>query len=614
MFLPHTLMYQYPGYLDFRDRLAQVWIHPWVVMLVMVIIKLYLFKVSLLHSLKLLQQYVVVSVDLFNSYAKRLSRVPEDYGTLANRLIVDNINNIKAHSLYFLLLMLTVFVSAVLFVIELLLGTILCLVSLLLEGIVDMVTDLVTEFLEMVNTIAKAASVLIQQGLEGLTEVIDGVADTINSVTSFFTGDEVVDASGFIEDINSAITAISNITIPSRVFLTIDSLQTMIPDLDDFQDDALDELASPINSLILKLNTSVSFDSLEPLVLDNNTMRGSSAEISTKGVIEFFGECNSRIDNVYFIIALSLGMLMVLVMVMVGFKEYFDWKKLFNMYLDLSESKSNEFQFLNTINIYTNSVLYYLSIKLKVHLNDKTVWLISYTLSPSSLFLLSFIVLGLLTVAIEYLMLNQFKSLVNLFPMSEITSQSGSVNQTFTGFLKNTNTFITLQLNQLNEELFGSITNTTAKVSTAIDLFVSGMNSTLLESFNSTYLQSAMSTVVYCILVRKLDMVNNGMKWIQDNLHIEIPEISSSTFENLSVDSPSLELKLQEQIDDIIEWYHKSMIIELILVGGVGGIWLLLVLVGVIMMLLRKRVQISWPKPLKKHQRIEYGMPFDEIY
>lgn len=608
-------MYQYPNYLDFKDRLAQIWIHPYVLALVVVIIKLYLFKVSLLHSLKLLQQYVVVSIHLFNLYAEKASKAPQNYGKLINQLIITNLNNIKALSLYFLLLLFTVLVSIIQFIVELVLGTFLCLISLIFEGLVDLMTDLVSDVLDMVNTIIKASTILIQEGLEGLTGIIKDVTSAVNSVSNFFTGTSPVNSTGFVEDINKAITSMSNISIPNLVFLTINSLPSMVPDLDEVQEDALEQLTAPVTSLILKLNTSNAFSPLKPLALDNNTMRSTAAYVSTQQVDDFFDECQTTITHTYFIVALTLGIFIALIMVVVGIKEYFGWKKLYNMYLDLSESSVNEFQFLNTINVYSNVVLYFLTIKFKFHLNDKTAWLISYILSSSSLLLLSLVILGLFTILIEYLMMNQFEKLVGLFPLDDISSQSSnSLNQTFTGFLDNTNKFINLQQKQLNDELFGSITTASVHISTAIDSFVNGMNSTLLDVFNDTPLESAMSTVVYCVLVRKLEMVNKGMKWIQDNLKIDIPLVSSSTFDSVSFDRPNLDLKFQQQVDDIVQWYHKSIIIELMLVAGMAGVWLVLVIIGVFIMIFRKRVLISWPKPLKKAEKIEYGLPFNEIY
>ncbi|WEJ94916.1 plasma membrane fusion protein prm1 [Yamadazyma tenuis] len=616
-----------PNYLDFKDRLAQVWCNRYSVILVVVLIKVYLFKQTLSEALKTLSQYSTEAVDEYNSASKKMQAVPEQYAAIVNSFVMSSINSIKSSSLYLILLFLKGLTEVLKFVVTLFLGTLICLISELVQGFADFAANVAEEVLSMINSIVKASTTIIQSAINGLSELVEDVSSGLNSVSNFFTGSNAVNATDFITKMDAAVSSLNNITIPSTVFDDINKLKTMVPDFDDLEDEALDSLTEPLTNLVDRLNVSVSFSLISSHNLNQTIGSQESATINSRVVAEFVDELESVLDHSFSVVLIVLVIASVGVMVPLAYKEYSNWKKKYKMYLAINDIglryretplEADEFRFLNIFNIYTNNVLYSLE-KLGVRMNTKGIWLVSYCTSSYSIFLVGLAVAGLFTILLEYVLFRQFSSHLGRFPSETILNQaSTSMSTNIELFVNNTNYFIQLQEAELNDELFGSFKNTSALIMASIDTFVQGLNSSLIEPFQDTPLSGPMSSVVYCFITRKLETIREGFEWVQNNLYISVPslpdDISSDLTKLVNSSKPSVSADFNRYSSQTIALFQSTLFVELMFMVGVLAVWVVQLVAGIGLLVLRKRnVRIGDPKPLTAKQKLSYGLPFNEL-
>lgn len=621
-----------PNYINFKEFLFQVWCNQYTIGILIAIVKIYLFKKSLDAGLESILQHGVKLIQDYNSGVELVAEVHEKYAIIINNLVVHNINSIKTLTLTMILVTLNCLILIVRFIIELFLGTFICLLTEIIEGFINFATNLANTVLSMINTIIQASTVIIQRSLSNIGEAFDTIVSGINGISSFFGNSNLIDPSEFIQSINEAVSNLDNISIPNSVFQDIENLRNLVPDFDDVQDDAIDSLSTPISRLISQFNVSSHFQPVSLTALNtsisNSTVFNSSA-LDPALVERYIESVQSDVGKGFKIILIVLSILAVLVIIPLIFKEYRSWDRKYQLYIDVTHDKIaishrqnntplSEFQFLNLLNLYSKSFIFYAK-EWFPSLQNRILWFLSYISSPFTIFLLGFVMIGLLTILAQFLLFNVVKNRLNDFPIDRINQQLQASVATNRGFvLGATNRFIQLQETQLNEELFGSITNSSELFSNSINTFVRGLNDTLIEPFENTPFQSPISTVLYCVLTRKLEAISRGLEWLQENLQINIPPIPLSfavTMNNL-MENPRSNVTddLRTFVRETVSLYRKTLFIELMIVVGVAGLFFAQVIIGVVLMGTKRNrvVSIGTPRPLTAHQKIEYGLPFDE--
>lgn len=600
----------YTNYLNYKEQLIQIAFNYYTIILILVLLKVFIFRKSLLHALDDLEYHGTQSLDTINRANLQLVQLPHQYSQLVNVLVQQSIADLKSQWLYLLVLLINVIIGIVRFQVQLFIGTFVCLVDGLLQGVVDLVLDLVQEVVRTVNDLIQKSTKIISSGLDGLTKVINGVTNGINLVSQLFSDENVVDSSSLIDDINGAIDSLNNFSLPLSIYTTIEGYKEKVPSLDEVENDAIDGLKRPLLDLISTFNSLTLF---QPLNTSVTATVPPYTKLSTETITDFTIKSRHLINKTFVVIMVLLILGGLAAMVVLAWKEYRLWTRKYEFYVQL-DGTINDFTFLNLLNAYTNQWVYYT--KKWFLLSDKTVWIISFVTSKYSLALLGLGLTGMIATGLQYWLFVVFNACLDQFPLSTLTT---NVNRTMANttqiFIDTTNDFITDQQKQLNDEMFGSIKNVSTVFSDAIEEFVQALNETLIEPFENTPLATPINTVVYCVVTRKLIMVERGLEWLEDNLVINLPSLPpelGQQFNDLLKNQATTSISLQPYIDKTRAMFKDSLIIEISISGGILGLWLLQLILGALYFAYRRTrdITISEPRSLTALEGKEYGYPF----
>lgn len=598
------------NYLNYREQLIQVAFNYYTVLLILVLLKVFLFKRSLNHAIDDLDYYALQSLETINKANQQLVQLPHQYSQLVSAMVENSIANLKSQWLYLLVLLINVIIGIIRFLVQVFVGTFVCLVDGLLQGVVELVLELVEEVVNTFNTLIQTSTKIISSGLNGLTKIIDGVSSGINLVSLFFTNDDVVDSSSFIDDINGAIESLNNFSLPQSIYTTIDGFKYKVPSLDDVEDDAIDSLKRPLIDLISTFNSLSLF---QPINHSITATIPPYTKLSGDNIANFTTKSHHLINKTFFIIMILLIIASLIAMIILAWKEYRLWKRKYEFYLQVG-GPVNDFTFLNLLNTYTNLWVY--GAKKWFLMSDRTVWIISFITSNYSVTLLGLGLTGMVAVGLQYWLFVVFKSCVGQFPLSTLTT---SINKSITNstqlFLRTTNQFITDQQTVVNDEMFGTIRNVSGTFSDVIEDFVQALNDTLIEPFENTPLAQPISTVVYCVVTRKLIMVERGLEWLEDNLVISLPGLLSEVgdqLDNLVKSQATTSIDLLPYIDKVQKMFKDTLVVELAISGGILGLWMVQLAVGLGYFGYRRtrEIVISEPRSLTVLEGKEYGYPF----
>lgn len=609
-------MVETPNFLTFKEQLIQIWFNHYTIILVLILIKTYLFKLSLLNSLQDLKVYSQSSIQQFNAYSNNIATLPYQYSQILNGLIQQKINDMKFQVLTLVIFTINIIIGIVKLLIQIFFGTFICLFDGLVNGFIDFALDLVETILKDFSAVVKASTTIIATGIEGLSKLVTDVSLGINLITKFFSNRDVVNVNGLIHNFNDSISILNDFSLPSSVYQRIDSLKDKVPSFDDLEDDFFAKLESPLTKLIHQFNTLHNFAQLS---YPNISMPVARFRAIDESLLDrFFDDSKIAINESFKIIMILLILLSVLAMIFLAVRDYFLWKKKYTLFVEVRNEPLDEFKFLNLLNWFSNTFVYYA--KNLFHLHNRTVWFISYITSPYSLTLLGITLAGFFAILLQYCLLKVFLRTLVSFPMQKLSNDlSKSLVLDTATFVRNTNAYIEDQQRALNAELFGSITNSTSHVSEIINSMVSNLNHTLIEPFDSTPFAAPINTVVYCIITKKLVMIEDGLSWITHNLNIDLPHLPLSFEQDLNramaQHAVSGSIVIQPYIDRMVQYYKKSLLFECIIFSGLFGLWLLQFVIGVGYHCYRaKRYQtIGCPKPLTVREKLAYEFPFTNV-
>lgn len=628
-------------YLSYHEIISQVWFNKYTIILVLIVIKIYIFTNSLLSSLKYFQAYTESICTSLDTYSTVIASLPEQLSKLMNHMVASSINSMKMQSLVMLKTIITIIKLLIVFYIDIFLGTYICLLTAAIGGTVDFAVDSSQLVIKSVNETIISVSDDIQVGLNGLLKVINSLLSGIDKVKSLFTSGNS-DSTEYIDKLNLSIKSLQNLKIPGSVLDDINKFKEKIPDFNELQNTSK-ILSKPFDKITLQLNQLGNFKNItvDQLKIANTVpvkLCSNSLDID-----KFYKEVAKKVHLASTVIIIILLLMAVLAIASLVVVEYFLWRKNQRMIDELSIEKDRESYMVlarNTLNKYNNNLIYYIEklVTVPYSRKDEAYWLLSYVTTSYSLTALLIGIAGLFTVLLQFvilkIVLQGFKSLST--DLNNFKSQIVSlVDNATSSYLVLTNKYIESQQKLINDELFGNIKDASTSVNSTISDFLSKMNSSINLVFEDTPFSKPVNTVVYCTIGKKLLRIEQGLTWIVDNLSISLPELPKNLTDdflsNYSKENGGIHKltdKVTNGIEVLLDSYKKSLLIELYISSAILGIWFLQVIIGFILIWYKdfkeRRAQglsqidsiIGEPKPLTQEQRKAYGYPhidpFDE--
>ncbi|KAI5958015.1 PRM1 [Candida theae] len=616
------------NYLDFFEESTQVYLNQYTILLVLIFVKLLLLRNSLVN---------IVSKQLIDESTCDNDSVQPALNAIHN-MIFENVAKLQYSGIVFIVLIIKTIRELTIFYIDLFLGTYVCLLNALVKGTTEFAFDASESVIQAVNVTIVEATNGIEEGLQGLSTLLNDVATGFDAIGSLFSGGgSSSNANAYEQKINISLGALKDkIAIPSSVLGKIDNAKNVsMNELEDMNNHTQNLIKTPFNLIISKLRN---------IQLSNETNTNS-----TINPINVKDACLKTVDQVKdtqdhlvkFVATTSTYLFIVMAIVTLGsiayawYIERGKWKRKTSFINE--PGIDNEVEFRNQENVYSNFITYTLVKRMGVNVDHKIIWLISYMSNKLARNILVFGMLGLLAAILQLVLVSYVRGEIQKH-ITDISSNDNPIAAS--AYIRSVNDYINTTQADLNQELFGEVRSTAIKVNSTISEFVDDLNSAITDIFGTTsVLASAVTTIVYCTIGRKLEIIEQGCTWLYENLQVKVPPISDSMQRDLQQVKVLQPGNVLAKLDKLIGVYVKSIMLEVYVAVAFMGVWVLQLIVGLILLLARHRnakqeefgednhaldeknrifyqetrnLTISSPRPLSQEQLENYPYPLTD--
>lgn len=227
-------------------------------------------------------------------------------------------------------------------------------------------------------------------------------------------------------------------------------------------------------------------------------------------------------------------------------------------------------------------------------------WAVAYVTSPPALFVLSLGVAGLISALSQYIVLKQVEKAV-----PELAGQVGGfagdvvdlLNNASAKFANSTNGVMQGVADELNQEVFGWLTNGTQTLNDTLNAFSGEMQKGIDKFLGGTILEKPAEEIINCLIGLKIEALQKGLTWVHEHAHISFPDVPADTFSlgalNSLDDSNSGDSFLadpesasSDMITDTLfklsQKWQDGLTTEAMISGGVVLIWVAVLLIAII--------------------------------
>lgn len=577
------LMYKFKPYLQLNDKLSQIWLNKYTIILLLSFFKIFFFYNSIYDELNNSKQFIIAHCTTVDSmYNNFLTKTPSYLNSMGNYLVEKTMEETIKSILTILSLLVTASEELISFVIDLYLGTYACLVVSTIDGTVNVATNTTEKLLSVVNTTVSTFAEDLEDGLNDVSIILNKIISSVSKIENFFkdldsdNSDKESDLTSNIKKVNLTISSLRNVYIPSSINEKLKELSAKTPDFNTVKNETKSLIAKPfhiikneiesinVSKIIIDGNTYNIYQTND-LQVDNTSFNGICSS-NIPDIELFFSEINQKLKIVTTILLVLLVIGSCVMMLPEVWKEIKQWKKLKHLQRDILEKYNDKFITANNKEEYeTGSVNYiengsidvieqyhrcfnvwqtkiydfviflftfnkknYSTVKRK-----KLYWIVSYIVSERALFVLSIGVLGIIVSCFQLIILNVLKrhiSSIQLYSTESFidSSKLNFLKKDLTTWTQNTNQYINYTESNINKHVFGWVENGTSSINNTVKTMINGIDTTLSDLFNGTLLYKPMTTVVKCVIEDKLYSIERAMTWIHNKAHVTFPQINST--------------------------------------------------------------------------------------
>lgn len=578
-------------YLSAAETLSQAWLHQAVLLLVLAILKVYFFSTALLAAISAFGNSAAPICQQMLKLQKHAEEAPQRASELVD-VVLEQIWLACTSYIADLVLLAAKVAKAILsFMLDIYLGTLTCLATAFVKGFLEFLTDAIEDITKVVQAAVQGVADALNSALSGLSSVVNTVVSAVEAIESLFSSDDSSELTTAFDSMNLTISALDNITIPTSYLSTLESLADSIPDFDEVLSNLTDLITDPIIDVI---ELAVSDDDT---TLANMSIPDSSAN-STLTLVDLCDEFSAHIEEAAKIIKswstcciVGLAVGTVLVLVSVSTLSFLRTRRRAQLLAKLA----NEGDTTEVGNILTQHGFGVMGFFL-ADSHPEIRWLVSFTCTENLLKCLSIGLIAILVITLQSLILNLTQKALSLLSDSALLLGTNSqLVKEFSTYLGSAQASLNLLMESVNESLFSSIHNTSSEVLSMVEEFQTGLNDTITAVFGSSFLAAPFRTVVYCTIGRKIETIEEGLAWLVDNTYFAPPIINQtyltdtfqSSLTSLTYQS-SVRNSLALGLQTVLKTQHQAQKNELLIAMAFISVWGFYLLVGIMLITLRK--------------------------
>lgn len=629
-------------YLSLWDRISQLWFNKLTLFLCLLVFKIHIFRNSVLASLNIMKAHSKALCNSISEYSLGLGQMYAASSHVTNNLVTLGVNETNRGFLKSLELIITGVEQMVLFTIDMIIGTYVCVLTVTIDSTAGAALNATELVINLANRTIVSVAEEIQDGLDDLESLVNGAINLFDMVEDFFTGSYTQD----ISRVNFTVDELRNWRIDPVINTRLQNLTNNLPNFDDVMNYTHSLLNTPFNSIRDHINSSnyqiMQQDELR--ALNSHTMEAQFC--SPRDIEAVYDDLQNSVNTTTRIIVSTFLILAVLVIGYFIWVEYKSWKLL----QQLSDDSTKDVKEKMLAYKSRTAALVYKLIPHGSKNEDSIKWFVAYVTSSNSLVIIILGVTGLISVLLQYLLLHIITK--DISPSVDLNSFTRSLNTNMSAELDQwtnaVNSIIVSKEDEVNENLFGWVDNSTHSVNETINGFISHMDASVQLVFRDTPLAEYVQGLIYCVIERKLEKIQDGLTWVQNNAEIKLPLIDSGSISpwssshqldnttamnrhiiksNLSstiqngpaagfVNSDHYttrelqqgEQTLRDASQQIIASYRNSLKTELCISLGLVGIWLLQCLVGSLILISRARTQKREEESVLNFSGVKYDI------
>ncbi|ORY83868.1 hypothetical protein BCR37DRAFT_366825 [Protomyces lactucae-debilis] len=578
-------------YLGLGARLSQVWLNQWTVLLILVAVRLAIAASSLRGQLEDGREQVQAACSALEVTASTALSVPHYVARGANSLVAISIDASVTAVAAVLQGLLTAVEEIVLFFINTFKSTYICLLELAVEGSIGAVLDAVETIGNVLNSTLKALGEDIQEATTDANSAINKVAGFIEKASAFLG--QKLD----IPTVAIPLAPLQDFQIPSSFDQGLDKARSALN---------LDAVQNATDAVI-----RLPFEQLKILVdarFDNFAFNKSLLPVPSKETLSFCAEAaldetfDDVVDGVmktYHIILALLIVFAALIALFFAGLAVWQWRTL-NRHAHMAAALSKEIDAdpLERLLIATHPLQYQLTTKLTrtSHPRSRQLvrWWVAYVSHGPAAFVLLLAIAGLLSCALQAIMLHSLQSATPDLAESagQVTAQvEALLSSKATAWANDTNVQIGTLQGELNNDLLGWVTTGTETVNQTLNVFTDTLIETLKVTFGGTILYEPILSVFNCLLLVKIRGIETGLTWVHEQAHINLPVVPASTLMlQLAGDDALMDKSPGQSVSEgitsilakVAKLWRKSIKQEAITAGILLGVWVLVALLGLL--------------------------------
>ena len=420
----------------------------------------------------------------------------------------------------------------VVFIINLLTQTYVCLITFVVGGSLHAAISVAEDVGSFLNSTVKDVGNDLGTAAGDFENALNGYIKDLEKIGSFSTGKDPKPPK---IDLTSEINRLNSIQLPAGYDSELQKLNADIPTFAEVHNFTNNAIKWPFEEVKKLLNESLPKYTMDRSLFPVPAKQQLTFCSDDNGINDFFDELVKMEHLAKKIFLVVIVILAVLAMIPMAWREIRRWKLMKERAQLVKNDAHDPMDAVYIVSRpYTSDFGLKVADKFKSRRRQTLVrWSIAYATTVPALFVLSLAFAGLLACGCQYILLKAIEKEVPKLENQVIGFADKVINQLDDAskqWAVGTNQIINDTSNKINEDVFGWVNTTTTAVNHTLNLFVDGVMDVLNVTFGGTILYHPVLDVLNCLVLMKIEGIENGLTWVSDHAYIDFPMLPNDTF------------------------------------------------------------------------------------
>ena len=462
-----------------------------------------------------------------------MASMPHYMAQGTNELTAQGIERAINGLMQMLIMTITGVEEIIVFIIHLLTQTYLCLITFAVAGSLHAAIAVAEDVGNFLNSTAKDVSKDLGSAASDFENALNDFLSGLEDIGSVFGGNDEPPKI----DLTSEINTLNNLKLPSDYDSDLQKLNASIPTFAEVNNFTTNAIKWPFEEVKKLLNESLPRYTMDRSLFPVPAKESLSFCSDDDGINDFFDgliETEQMAKKIFLAVIIVLAILAIIPM---AWREIRKWK------MEQERARlirSDALDPMDAVYIASRPYTSTAGLKLAEKVDPRSPrrrtlirWAVAYATTTPALFVLALGIAGLLACLCQYILLKIVEKEVPKLENQVIGFADrvfDQLNNASEQWAIGTNHMITNTSNTINQDVFGWVNTSTSAVNDTLNVFVDGVMNALNITFGGTILYDPVLEVLNCLILLKIQGIENGLTWVQDHAHIDFPLLPPDVF------------------------------------------------------------------------------------